>query len=100
MNPGSHQTSRHLLDLTLCPAQTLPGRAATLRWQVAGNGVQVTGVLLSTDDENGMTVIESTPASGSRRLIFSRPGLFTFTLAATFSDGARRLRRVSISVGD
>lgn len=100
MNSGVHQPARYRLDLSLSPAHALPGHTTTLSWKVLSHGVQVAGVQLAMYDDGGMRVIERAAVSGSRQLIFARPGVFAFSLAATFSDGTRRQRRVRITVGD
>jgi hypothetical protein len=88
-----------MVDLTVSPADVPLGQIATLRWKVVGLGVNVTGVQLASQTENGLCMIEGTSAEGTRQMIFGQPGVFTFTLAATFSDGTRRRKGISLAVG-
>ena len=98
MAPDSQTAVRHVLRLSLTPAQASLGHATTLKWQVAGQGVRVIGVQLSSSNESGMCMIESAATTGTRQLIFTCAGTFIFTLTATFSDGARRHKHVRVAV--
>ena len=100
MRLDSAQSSLHMVKLSLSPTQVLPGHVATLRWQVVGIGVSVRGVQLASSNEHGPRMIEGVPAEGSRQMIFTEPGRFTFTLTATFSDGERRGKRVTLTVSN
>ena len=99
MAPKSQAVSRHVLRLSITPAQASMGHATMLEWQVAGQGVRVIGVQLSSSSESGMCMIESAATTGTRQLIFTCAGTFIFTLTATFSDGARRHKHVRVSIG-
>lgn len=80
-------------------AEQLPlGHSATLAWQVIGVEANVASVHLSSGAAGGPSMIESAPAQGSREVIFTQPGTFTFTLIATFGDGAKRSEQVSVRV--
>ncbi|HET6318151.1 MAG TPA: hypothetical protein VFG86_16980 [Chloroflexota bacterium] len=98
MAPDSQTAARHVLRLSLTPAQALVGHTTTLRWQVAGHGVRVMGVQLASSNASGICMIESAAMTGSRQLIFTCAGTFTFTLTATFGDGARRHKHVRVGV--
>ena len=98
MAPDSQTAARHVLRLSLTPAQALVGHATTLRWQVAGLGVRVLGVQLASSNASGICMIESAATTGSRQLIFTCTGVYTFTLTATFSDRARRHKHVRVAI--
>jgi hypothetical protein len=90
--------SEHVVRLWIEPTQVLLGQLATLRWKVAGNCAKVTGVQLSSSIAGALSTIENTSAEGARQVIFACPGMFAFTLTATFSDGVRRCKRVGVLI--
>lgn len=58
----------------------------------------IASVHLTSALEDALNTIESAAAEGSREVIFSRSGTFTFTLVATFGDGAKLTRQVTVHV--
>jgi hypothetical protein len=76
------------------------GHSATLVWKVVGVEANVTSVHLTSRIEDGLYMIECAPVQGSREVIFTRPGTFTFTLTATFGDGVKHSQQVSVRVGE
>ncbi len=80
-------------------AQRVPvGHALSLGWEVISLDAVVSNVQLARTEENSLEVIESMPNTGARQLIFTRPGVVTFTLTATFRDGVKRVRQIRIRV--
>jgi hypothetical protein len=90
--------SHHRTELMVSQAETAPGGSATLRWRVIGVDADVASVHLTSSVEDGPRMIECVPSQGARELIFSEPGRFIFRLTATFGDGAKQVRVVSIIV--
>jgi hypothetical protein len=70
----------------------------SLFWQVHGPDDARSNVQLASADEAGLEVIESMPPQGTRQMIFTRPGLHTFTLTVVFPDGVRRSKQVRVRV--
>lgn len=80
-------------------AQRVPvGHSLSLGWEVTGSDAAVSNVQLARTGENGLEVIESVPDKGRRQMIFTRPGVVTFTLTAAFGDGVKRVRQIHIRV--
>ena len=80
-------------------AQRVPvGHSLSLGWEVSGSDAAVSSVQLAWTGENGLEVIESVPDKGARRMIFTRPGVFTFTLTAAFRDGVKHTKTVHVQV--
>ncbi len=69
-----------------------------LDWRVIGGEANVASVHLETCIEGGAHLIEGAPPQGSREVIFTHPGRFTFTIIATFGDGVKLTRQVTVSV--
>lgn len=90
----------HRATLSASAARVAPGHSATLSWKVVGVEANVSSIHLSSGLEDGLSIVESAPAEGAREVIFSRPGTFTFTLIATFGDGARLSRMVKVQVSN
>jgi hypothetical protein len=83
----------------LVSAERVPaGHALSLEWNVVSPGAAVASVQLASISEAGLEVIESIPEQGTRQMIFTRPGLYTFTLTVTFQDGVKRYKHVRVSV--
>jgi hypothetical protein len=70
----------------------------SLFWRVHGHGAARSNVQLASADEAGLEVIESMSHAGTRQMIFTRPGLHTFTLTVVFQDGARRRKQIQVRV--
>lgn len=90
--------SHHRASLSVSAEQVPLGHSTTLNWKVVGVEANVASVHLTSGHEDGLNTVESAPVEGSRELIFSRPGIFIFTLIATFGDGAKLSRQVSVHV--
>ncbi len=90
--------TRHRANLSVSSTSAQPGWCVTLRWNVVGVAANVASVHLASGGENGPGMIEAVPPRGVREVIFISPGVFTFTLTATFGDGAKRTREVSVEV--
>jgi hypothetical protein len=78
--------------------RVLAGHALWLEWSVVSSVAAVSSVQLASAGESGMEVIESIPEQGSRQMIFTRPGSYTFTLTVTFQDGVKRCKQVRVRV--
>jgi hypothetical protein len=98
MDSSPLYTSSHRVNLTASAERVPAGRSLSLEWKIVSSGVAVSSVQLASTSENGFEVIESLPDQGMRQMIFSRPGLFTFTLTVTFQDGVRRSKQVHVRV--
>ncbi|HLF25434.1 MAG TPA: hypothetical protein VJG32_03775 [Anaerolineae bacterium] len=96
MDPA--RPSLHRANLSVSADQVPPGHSVTLSWRVVGVEANVTSVHLTSCIEDGLYMIERAEAQGSREVIFTRPGTFTFTLTATFGDGVKHSREVSVHV--
>lgn len=80
-------------------AQRVPvGHSFSLAWEVTTTTAAVASVQLTRQGETGLEMIEALPDRGSRLMIFTRPGRFTFTLTAVFEDGVKHTRQVLIRV--
>jgi hypothetical protein len=90
--------ARHRVGLSVSSTLVQPGWCVTLSWNVVGVAANVASVHLASGIEDGPTMIEGVPQHGAREVIFPSPGTFTFTLTATFGDGAKRTRQVSVEV--
>jgi hypothetical protein len=89
-------SSLHRATLSVSAGQVRLGCSATLSWKVVGVEASVASVHLTSGIEGGPSMIEAAPAQGSREIIFTHPGEFTFTLTATFGDGAKRSEQVRV----
>ena len=90
--------SHHRANLSVSAEQVALGHSATLSWKVVGVEANIASVHLTSGLQDGLNTIESAPAEGTREVIFSRPGTFTFTLIATFGDGGKVSREVNVFV--
>lgn len=88
----------HRASLSVTAEQVPVGHSACLSWKVIGVEASVASVHLSSGHKDGLSTIESALAEGAREVIFTRPGTFIFTLIATFGDGAKLTRQVSVHV--
>jgi len=86
------------IDL-LASAERLPvDHPLSLSWWVRGHGAARSKVQLASADETGLEAIESMSHEGTRQMIFTRPGLHTFTLTVVFQDGVRRSKQIHVQV--
>ena len=90
--------TRHRANLSVSADHVPLGHSATLTWQVIGVTAAVASVHLATGNEDGAHMIEAAPPGGSREVIFAHPGVYTFTLTATFGDGVKLSRQVNVHV--
>ena len=91
-------TSPRRVELFTSAEQVPAGQLLSLEWKVVGFEGAGSSVQLTSATENGLEMIESVPDQGLRQIIFSRPGLFTFTLTAIFQDGVRRSKQMRVRV--
>jgi hypothetical protein len=90
--------TRHRASLSVSGTLAQPGWCVTLSWNVVGVAANVASVHLASGGEDGPCMIERVPPRGAREVIFTSTGTFTFMLTATFGDGAKRTRQVSVEV--
>jgi hypothetical protein len=89
----------HIARLSASAERVSLGDSTTLSWQVIGVEANVASVHLTSENEDGLSMIENTPTVGSREVIFTSLGRFTFRLTVTFGDGVKLSRIVSVRVG-
>jgi hypothetical protein len=75
------------------------GHSLSLSWEVPGSGAASVNVQLACSGEAGLEMIESVSRQGTIQMIFSRPGMVTFTLTASFGDGVKQSKQIQIQVG-
>ena len=90
--------TRHRASLSVSADHVPLGHSATLTWRVIGVTAAVDSVHLSTGNDDGTNMIEAALPEGSREVIFTQPGAYTFVLTATFGDGEKLTRQVSVLV--
>jgi hypothetical protein len=97
---GSTPLSRSFRQIKLfVSAERVPaGHSLSLGWLVVSSGMGVASVQLASAGEPGLEVIESISDQGTRQMIISRPGSYTFTLTVTFQDGVKRCKQVRVRV--
>ncbi|HEY4723081.1 MAG TPA: hypothetical protein VII92_14605, partial [Anaerolineae bacterium] len=86
------------IDLIASAERVPVDHPLSLIWQVHGHGAARSNVQLASADEAGLEVIESMSQQGTRQMIFTRPGLHTFTLTVVFQDGVRRSKQIRVRV--
>ena len=89
---------RHRAILSVSADTISLGQSILLSWRVTGVAALVDSVHLATGAGDGTRMIESARPAGSREVIFNQAGLYTFTLTATFGDGTKLSRKVSVRV--
>jgi hypothetical protein len=92
--------THHRATLSVTAERVPPGGSATLQWSVVGVEANVASVHLTSDIDGGPSMIECAASQGAREVIFTRPGNYTFSLTATFGDGSKITRQVSVIVED
>ena len=87
-------------ELKICTsaAWLAAGHCLSVSWEVTGLDESITNVQLARAGETGLEMIESVPRQGARQMIFSRPGMVTFTLIASYGDGVKQSRQIQIQV--
>ena len=98
MDNHSTSTTSRGIDLRASAERVPVDHPLSLFWQVHGHGAARSNVQLASADEAGLEVIESMSPQGTRQMIFTRPGLHTFTLTVVFQDGARRRKQIQVRV--
>jgi hypothetical protein len=86
------------IDLRASAERVPVDHPLSLSWQVRGHGATRSNVQLASADETGLEVIESMSQQGTRQMIFTRPGLHTFTVTVVFQDGTRRSKQIRVRV--
>jgi hypothetical protein len=95
---SSTSTLSRGIDLFASAERVPVDHPLSLIWQVHGHDAARSNVQLASADEAGLQVIESMSQQGTRQMIFTRPGLHTFTLTVIFQDGVRRSKQVRVRV--
>ncbi len=98
MDDSSTNTISRSIDLRASTERVPVDQPLSLFWQVHGDAAARSNVQLASADEAGLEVIESMSQTGTRQMIFARPGLHTFTLTVVFQDGVRRTKQVRVRV--
>jgi hypothetical protein len=98
LDGNSTSTISRSIDLHASAERVPVDHPLSLIWQVHGHDAARSNVQLASADEAGLEVIESMSHEGIRQMIFTRPGLHTFTLTVVFQDGVRRRKQLRVRV--
>jgi hypothetical protein len=98
LDDSSTSTMSRGIDLRASAERVPIDHPLSLSWQIRGPGAARSNVQLASADETGLEVIESMSPVGTRQMIFTRPGLHTFTLTVVFQDGVRRSKQIGVRV--
>jgi hypothetical protein len=99
MGSDLHQPPHREVNLTSSAPWVPSGYSVSLSWEVLGVDELLPNVQLAWAGESGLEVIEAVPERGSRQIIFTRAGIYTFTLTAAFGDGVKLIKQAHIQVG-
>ena len=86
------------VKLASSAAWVLSGHSISLSWEVGGTDGPASKTVLAWVGETGLEVIEAVPEQGVRQIIFTRAGIYTFTLTVTFRDGVKLNKQIQIRV--
>ncbi len=98
MRSAPNPIPRHGVKLSSSTAWVAAGHSLSLSWEVPCSDEANVNIQLTCASESSLEMIETIPHQGTRQMIFSRPGMYTFTLTASFGDGVKHIKQIQIQV--